>query len=141
VLSQEEVQAIFHHTRNLKHRALLMLVYGAGLRIGEALNLTIYDIRSRESLIYIRGGKGKKDRRVPLSNKLLDMLRNYYKTYRPMKYLFEGANGSKYSRSSAGKVLKKASKGAGITSTVTLHTLRHSYATHLTNNGINIQYL
>jgi integrase len=77
VLSQDEVQAIFQSTTNLKHRTLLMLIYGAGLRIGEALNLKVDDIRSKEWLIYIRGGKGKKDRRVPLSAKLLDALRSY----------------------------------------------------------------
>lgn len=141
VLSQQEVQAIFQKTTNLKHRTLLMLIYGAGLRIGEALSLTIHDIRSEESLIYIRGGKGKKDRRVPLSSKLLKTLREYYKGYRPKNYLFEGAKGSQYTSSSAAKVLQRSVKKAGITRSITLHTLRHSYATHLTNNGINIQYL
>jgi len=118
-----------------------MLIYGAGLRIGEALNLSIHDIRSEESLIYIRGGKGKKDRKVPLSKKLLEVLRSYYKSYKPKSYLFEGASGGQYSRSSAGKVLQRAAKKAGITREITLHTLRHSYATHLTNKGVNIQYL
>ena len=141
VLSKEEVQAIFYNTPNLKHRALLMLVYGAGLRIGEALNLKLQDIRSNESLIYIRGGKGKKDRRVPLSMKLLDILRAYYKTYRPSIHVFEGPDGGRYSNSSASQVLYRSAKRAGITSKVTLHTLRHSYATHLTNKGVNIQYL
>ena len=141
VLSQEEVQSIFQATKNLKHRTLLMLIYGAGLRIGEALNLTIHDIRSKEHLIYIRGGKGKKDRRVPLSDKLLKMLRGYYKSYRPQTYLFEGAGGGRYSNKSAMQVLNRSVKKAGITRKITLHTLRHSYATHLTNKGINIQYL
>jgi len=118
-----------------------MMVYGAGLRIGEALNLRLPDIRSNESLIYIRGGKGKKDRRVPLSMKLLDILRSYYKAYRPKVYLFEGANGGRYSNRSAMQVLKRAANKAGITRNITLHTLRHSYATHLTNKGVNIQYL
>ncbi len=141
VLDRQEVQALFHNTLNIKHRALLMLVYGAGLRIGEALNLTLEDIRSQESLIYIPAGKGKKDRRVPLSMRLLEELRRYYKSYRPRKYLFEGARGGKYTSSSAAKVLKRAAKRAGIKRNVTLHTLRHSYATHLTNSGVNIQYL
>ncbi len=141
VLSQQEVQALFHSTPNLKHRTMLMVIYGAGLRIGETLNLTLYDIRSEESLIYIRGGKGKKDRRVPLSHKLLEMLRRYYKAYRPKRYLFEGAHGGKYTSGSAARVLQRATQKAGITKKVTLHTLRHSYATHLTRNGINIQYL
>jgi site-specific recombinase XerD len=141
VLSPNEVQAIFQQTRNLKHRTLLVLIYGAGLRIGKALKLTIHDIRSNEQLIYIRGGKGKKDRRVPLSKKLLEALRSYYKTYRPRNYLFEGANGARYTSSSAAKVLQRAASKAGISRSITLHTLRHSYATHLTNKGINIQYL
>ncbi len=141
VLSPDEVQAIFYNTPNLKHRALLMLVYGAGLRIGEALNLRLHDIRSAESLIYIRRAKGKKDRRVPLSVKLLEILRAYYKSYRPSVYIFEGPDGGRYSNSSASQVLYRSAKRAGITSKVTLHTLRHSYATHLTNKGVNIQYL
>lgn len=141
VLSPEEVQAIFQQTRNLKHRTLLMLIYGAGLRIGEALKMTIHDIRSEEHLIYIRGAKGKKDRRVPLSDRLLEALRSYYKTYRPKHHLFEGADEGPYTSSSAAKVLQRAAKKAGITRSITLHTLRHSYATHLTNKGINIQYL
>jgi len=118
-----------------------MLVYGAGLRIGEALNLRLHDIRSAESLIYIRRAKGKKDRRVPLSVKLLEILRAYYKSYRPSVYIFEGPDGGRYSNSSASQVLYRSAKRAGITSKVTLHTLRHSYATHLTNKGVNIQYL
>jgi len=138
VLSTNEVQAIFHNTPNLKHRALLMLVYGAGLRIGEALNLKLQDIRSNESLIYIRGGKGKKDRRVPLSVKLLEILRFYYKSYHPSVYVFEGSDGGCYSNSSASQVLHRSAKCAGISSKVTLHTVRHSYATHLTNKGVNI---
>jgi site-specific recombinase XerD len=103
--------------------------------------MSIHDIRSEERLIYIRGGKGKKDRRVPLSDRLLEILRGYYKSYRPKTYLFEGAGGGRYTSGSASRVLHRAVTKAGITRTVTLHTLRHSYATHLTNNGINLQYL
>ena len=141
VLSPEEVQTLLQNTPNLKHRTLLMVIYGAGLRIGEALRLTIYDISSEEWLIYIRGGKGKKDRRVPLSPKLLDVLRTYYKAYRPKRYLFEGVNEKPYTSGSASRVLQRAAVKAGITKRISLHTLRHSYATHLTNNGVNIQYL
>ena len=141
VLSPEEVQTLLLNTPNLKHRTLLMVIYGAGLRIGEALRLTIHDISSEEWLIYIRGGKGKKDRRVPLSPKLLEAMRRYYKAYRPKRYLFEGMNGKPYTSGSAARVLHRAAAKAGITKHITLHTLRHSYATHLTNNGVNIQYL
>jgi len=92
-------------------------------------------------LIYIRGGKGKKDRRVPLSAKLLEILRAYYKTSKPKAYLFEGMGGGRYSNRSAMQILKRAAIKSGITRRITLHTLRHSYATHLTNKGVNIQYL
>ena len=130
-----------------------MLNYSCGLRIGEALALTSDDIQSKEGLIYIRGGKGQKDRRVPLSARVLQELRQYYQRYQPKEYLFEGQQGGKYSNSSAAQVLKRAVRKAGIRKRVTLHTLRHSYlpavlryygrrgATHLTNNGVNIQYL
>ena len=141
VLTPEEVKAIFRLTINLKHRTLLMLIYSCGLRIGEALELKPDDIQSQEGLIYIRGGKGQKDRRVPLSDRILQELRQYYQRYQPSEYLFEGQKGGKYSNSSAAQVLKRAVQKAGISKSVTLHTLRHSYATHLTNNGVNIQYL
>src|SRR5690606_33134327 len=141
VLTPEEVKAIFRLTINLKHRTLLMLIYSCGLRIGEALELKPDDIQSKEGLIYIRGGKGQKDRRVPLSDRILQELRQYYQRYQPSEYLFEGQKGGKYSNSSAAQVLKRAVQKAGISKSVTLHTLRHSYATHLINNGVNIQYL
>lgn len=141
VLTPEEVKAVFRQTVNLKHRTLLMLIYSCGLRIGEALALKLVDIQSEEGLIYIRGGKGQKDRRVPLSTRVLKELRQYYRSYKPTEYLFEGQKGGRYSNRSAAQVLKRAVKNAGINKNVTLHTLRHSYATHLTNQGVNIQYL
>ncbi len=141
VLTKEEVSKILTSTKNLKHRALLMLIYSAGLRIGETLNLTWNDISTSEQLIYIRNGKGKRDRRVPLSPKAHSMLKTYKEAYRPVTYLFEGLNGSKYSSKSAQNILKKAVKSAGITRRITLHTLRHSYATHLLENGINLRYI
>lgn len=141
VLTIEEVERLLLSTHNLKHRALLVLIYGSGLRIGEALALQLTDIRSKEKLIYIRRAKGKKDRRVPLSDKVLEVLRKYYRTYKPKKYLFQGEKGGPYSQSSASRVFKRSARKAGIKRRVTLHTLRHSYATHLTTRGVNIQYL
>ncbi len=141
VLSEEEVMSIFKAVVNLKHKALLMLLYSSGLRIGEALKIHLSDIRSDEGLIYIRNSKGAKDRRVPLSAKMLKVLRRYHQAYQPRNYLFEGWGGRPYSHSSANKVLKEALKKAGIERRITLHTLRHSYATHVTNRGVNIQYL
>ena len=142
VLTPEEVTLIFKNTANLKHRALLMLIYSAGLRIGEALDLRLTDIRSSEGLIYIRQGKGRKDRRVPLSKKVLKILRSYYEAFRPKYYLFEGQkNGQKYSQSSARKVFNRALIKSGIKRKVVLHNLRHAYATHLTQRGVNVQHL
>lgn len=123
------------------HRNLLMMIYSCSLRIGETLNLQPADIKSAEGLIYIRGGKGKKDRHVPLSQRILEQLQQYYRSYTPNEYLFEGQKGGQYSNTSAGKELQRAVKKTGIKKRVTLHTLRDSYATHLTNRGLNIQYL
>lgn len=141
ILTVAEVKKIFHCTPNQKHRTLLMLIYSCGLRIGETLAIKPADIQSGEGLIYIRGAKGQKDRRVPLSDRVLIELRRYFKMYQPKDYLFEGQSGGKYSNRSAAQVLKRAGMRAGIKKQLTLHTLRHSYATHLTNQGVNIQFL
>lgn len=141
VLSIDEVKQIFEQTHNLKHKALLSLIYSAGLRIGEAINLKLNDIDSKRMLIHIKGAKGKKDRYTLLSETFLDLLRIYYKQYRPTSYLFEGQNGEKYSSSSAQRVLKNAVHKIGLKKKVTLHTLRHSFATHLLENGTDIRYI
>lgn len=141
VLSKAEVRCIINTTHNLKHKTLLSLIYSGGLRIGEAINLRIDDIDSRRMLIHIKGGKGKKDRYTLLSASFLSVLREYYKQFRPKEYLFEGQKTSKYSASSAQSVLKKAVLGSGIRKRVTLHTLRHSFATHLLESGTDIRYI
>lgn len=141
VLSLEEVKDIFDVTENLKHKALLSLIYSAGLRIGEAINLKVKDIDSKRMLIHIKGAKGKKDRYTLLSASFLELLRLYYKTYKPKNYLFEGQNTEQYSATSAQKVLRNATKKIGIKKKVTLHTLRHSFATHLLENGTDIRYI
>ena len=141
VLSEEEIVRIFAQVDNLKHRCLLMLIYSAGLRIGEALNIKVADIDSARGQVSIRGAKGNKDRVSLLSASLLPLLREYYKQYQPKKYLFEGMGGGKYSARSAQAVLKRAVKKAKITKKVTLHTLRHSFATHLLENGTDLRYV
>ena len=141
VLSKEEVRSIIEVTHNLKHKTLLSLIYSGGLRIGEAINLRIDDIDSRRMLIHIKGAKGKKDRYTLLSASFLGILREYYKQFRPKEYLFEGQNVPKYSTSSAQSVLKKAVLASGIRKKVTLHTLRHSFATHLLESGTDIRYI
>lgn len=141
VLSKEEIRSIIEETHNLKHRTLLSLIYSGGLRIGEAINLKVTDIDSDRMLVHIKGGKGKKDRYTLLSHSFLETLRTYYKQYKPSKYVFEGQRSEKYSTSSAQWVLKKAVFKAGIKKEVTLHTLRHSFATHLLENGTDIRYI
>lgn len=141
VLSEEEVRSILNKVTNLKHKCLLMVCYSGGLRISEALNLKPADIDSSRMLIVVKGGKGKKDRVTLLSVKLLHLLREYYKKYKPNEYLFAGQMGGKYSARSAQKVMKEASRKAGVKKKVTLHTLRHSFATHLLENGTDIRYI
>jgi site-specific recombinase XerD len=141
VLSGDELKSIFSSISNLKHKTLLSLLYSAGLRIGEALNLEISDIDSKRMLIHIKQGKGKKDRYTLLSDSFIKILREYYKAYKPKKYLFEGQKNEKYSNTSAQKVLKNALFKTGIKKKVTLHTLRHSFATHLLEKGTDIRYI
>lgn len=142
VLDKSEIQALLNATSNLKHKAMLSLTYSCGLRQGEVLNLVFKDIQSNRGLILIRAAKGNKDRAVPLSPKILDLLRLYYAKYKPLTYLFEGEEkGSPYSSTSFQKVLKKSVKLAGIKKPVTLHWLRHSYATHLLERGTDLRYI
>lgn len=141
VLSSEEVKNILDSIINLKHKTLLSLIYSAGLRIGEALQIRIADIDSKRMVIHIKSAKGKKDRYTLLSLNFLELLRVYYKTYKPKDLLFEGQDGALYSTSSAQSILKKAAKKANINKPITLHTLRHSFATHLLENGTDIRYI
>lgn len=141
VLSESEVIGILHKIDNLKHKCLIMTAYSGGLRVGELLNLKMTDIDSKRMLIKIHKGKGRKDRVTLLSQKLLVMLREYYKQYHPREYLFEGVAGGKYSERSIQSVLKQACKKAGIKKHVTMHTLRHSFATHLLENNTDIRYI
>ena len=120
---------------------MLSLIYGAGLRVGEALRLQLKDVRPSEDLLYIRRSKGRKDRRVPLSATMLKLLRNYIQIYQPKQYIFEGQNGGMYSARSAQQLFKRACQRAKILLPVTLHTLRHSYATHLLEQGVGLRYI
>lgn len=141
VLSQEEVIAILRSADNLKHRTMLWLIYAAGLRRSELINLRINDIDSNRMVVNIRGGKGKKDRITLLSEKVLVLLRDYFRRYRPRVWLFEGALGEPYSASSLQKVFSAALRKSGVRKEATLHTLRHSFATHLLENGTDIRYI
>ena len=141
VLSKEEIKTLIDATTNLKHKTILSLIYSGGLRISEAVNLELRDIDSNRNLINIRSGKGKKDRIVMLSSKLLKLLKEYYKEYRPSQYIFEGKNSMKYSTRSIQNIFAKSKKLSKITKQATVHTLRHSYATHLLEAGTDLRYI
>ena len=141
VLSFEEVQKVFKVTNNLKHKCILMTLYSGGLRMNELLNLHIKDVDSDRMQIHIHSGKGQKDRFVMLSENLLRYLREYYGEYQPQKYLFEGQKGGQYSSSSVQNIMRSALKKAGVRKKATPHTLRHSFATHLLDNGTDIRYI
>jgi site-specific recombinase XerD len=141
ILSKAEVKRILKHTTNIKHKAALAAIYGLGLRISELINLKVVDIDSDRMLVHIHNAKGKKDRMVMLPESLLIILRAYFKIYKPKTYLFEGRNDKVYSANSVRKVLKKAMVIAKITKPASLHTLRHSFATHLLENGTDIRII
>ncbi len=142
VLSKEEVRRILEAPTNLKHKTMLSLIYSCGLRCGELLALQPHHIDSKRNIVLLKNSKGKKDRIVPLSLKILELLRIYYKVYKPQTYLFEGQHpGTPYSDKSLQSVLKQALQKAGIKKPVTLHWLRHSYATHLLESGTDLRYI
>ena len=142
VLSKEEVKQILEAHNNLKHKAMLSLIYSCGLRCGELLSLKPIHIDSKRGIVIIKQAKGKKDRIVPLSPKILEMLRQYFKDFKPQRYLFEGQEkGKPYDERSLQLVLKQALIKVKITKPVTLHWLRHSYATHLLESGTDLRYI
>ena len=142
VLSKEEVIEILRSTKNLKHRAVLAMIYASGLRIGELINLELRDIDVRRFQIFVRNSKGRKDRYVILAKSLMPLLNNYISTYKPVKYFVEGSDpGTKYTAGSVRNFLRKSCKEAGIRKKVTPHTLRHCYATHLLENGVDLRYI
>ena len=141
VLSKEEVLQLLINTRNLKHRAALTMIYSSGLRISELLNLRLSDINTERRQIFIRSGKGRKDRVVIFAESFMPMFRNYLATYHPKVYFVEGKPGQKYSAGSIRAIIKRSARLAGIRKRVTPHTLRHSFATHLLDNGVDIRYI
>lgn len=141
VFSKEEVSKIIACTENIKHKAILMTIYSGGLRISEALNLRITDLHSDDGYIFIKDSKGKRDRKTVLSPVLLTVLRTYYKAHKPSYWLFEGQEGGKYSAKSIQQILRKAVDKAGANPWGTVHTLRHSFATHLLQEGVNLRII
>lgn len=142
VLNKNEIRRILGVMKNVKHRAMLSTIYGCGLRRGELLNLKPMDIDSERGVLVVRSGKGNKDRIVPISVKNIELLKEYYRLYRPKYWLFEGMiKGERYDERSLQQVLKRAIMLSGIKKPVTLHWLRHSYATHLHESGVDIRYI
>ena len=139
ILSLQEVKTLLHKIENVKHKAMLTTIYALGLRSGELINLEIKNVDGDRNMIFIKHAKGRKDRIVPFPESLKPFLRSYYKAYRPQKYLFEGQKGGKYTPTSLRSVFNKAKKRAAITKNVTLHSLRHAYATHLLDNGTDLR--
>ncbi len=142
VLSEEEVLRIFNAVDNLKHKTILMLIYSAGLRVGEVVRIRISDVDEQRKLIHLHKAKGAKDRYTILSLSLLETLAEYLREYRPKEFLFEGqADRRHYSERSVQHVFEKAAEAAGITKQVSVHTLRHSFATHLLEAGTDLRYI
>jgi integrase/recombinase XerD len=141
VLSELEVTRFLKAIDNLKHQCIMMLIYSAGLRLGEATQLKITDLQLDDKRILIHNAKGKKDRCTILSEKALTMLQKYRAVYKPVDWLFEGQTGGKYSDRSVQAIFEDAKRKSGINSRATTHTLRHSFATHLLEKGVDLRYI
>jgi site-specific recombinase XerD len=140
-ISQSDIKKLFAAVNNEKHALILKMCYDMGLRVSEVVSLKITDIDNGNMQVLVARAKGKKDRYVNLPESILDDLRNYYRSYKPEKYLFEGQDGGKYSVRSAQKVFENALKKARINKNVGIHSLRHSFATHLLENGTDISFI
>lgn len=141
VLSHEEIALLFTVTKNIKHRAMLMLIYSAGLRRGELLRMRVNDVDFMRSVVLIKGSKGRKDRQSLLAKNLVPVLKEYLAQYAPSYWLFEGVGGGQYGERSIASVLDSARQKAGIKKEITLHTLRHSFATHLLEAGTATRFI
>jgi site-specific recombinase XerD len=140
ILTFEEIQRLLDAITNVRHKAAVMLLYSAGLRLSECVSLKVTDIDSKRMQIWVREGKGRKDRYTVLAKRTLDYLRYYCKCYRPKEWLFEGDNGHICTRL-IGRCITSAAQKAGIRKKLTPHTFRHSFATHLMESGVQIQVI
>ena len=141
VIHSQDIKRLFEATKNNKHNTMLKLIYGMGLRVSEVINLRIVDIDSKSMQVFLERAKGKKDRYVNLPVSILEQLRAYFLEYKPKEFLFEGQYGGKYSIRSAQQVFKSSMEKAGINKQVGIHSLRHSFATHLLENGTDIRFI
>jgi integrase/recombinase XerD len=136
--SKDEIKRIFDATPNIKHKAILMIIYSCGLRVSDLINLKMSDIKTHDKLLSIRSTKNSKDRWVTLPDPLIKVLRSYYNEYQPKNYLFENPEGGQYSERSVQLILKRALKNGGIKTAGTVHSLRHSFAIHLLQSGTDL---
>ncbi len=141
VLTKKEVAAFFSAVTDVREKTILSVLYGAGLRLMEALTLVPSDINSKEMYILVRNGKGRRARKAHLSPALLEQLRAYYRMYRPRTWLFENGKGNHLGDTFVQRACERAAEAAGITKRVTPHTLRHSFATHLLEQGTDIRVI
>jgi integrase/recombinase XerD len=141
VLSEQEVTYLLRAVDNLKHRCILMLIYSAGLRLGEVINLRLGELQPEHNRLFVRGGKGKKDRCTLLSEKVWVLLQEYIKLHQPIDWLFEGQTGGQYSERSVQEIFTRAKLKSMINPDATVHTLRHSFATHLLEKGVDLRYI
>lgn len=141
VLSKEEVSMILNSPRNLKHKLILWIIYSCGLRRSEVTNIKLSDLDRERGILHIREGKGRVDRIVPVPLKIWDKVDEYSAGYRPRVYLFEGQSGKRYSTESVYRIFKDALLRTGLKKDIGVHSLRHSYATHLHENGLDIRYI
>lgn len=141
VLSKEEVQAMIQCTENLKHRTILTTLYSCGLRLSELIDLRLIDLKRDRNLLLVKQGKGKKDRHTVLGPKTIALIDRYIKEYRPQEFLFEGQLGGPYSAKSVQNIVKHSAERAGIRAPASPHTLRHSFATHSLEAGIDLRYI
>lgn len=141
VLSEEEITRLLSVTTNIKHKSILVTIYSCGLRLSELLNLKLTDIQSDRHLLLVRDAKGNKDRTTILCDATLQLLRKYYLMYKPKEYLFEGQGGGLYSSKSVQNILQHSLVQAKIFKPASPHTLRHSFATHLLENGTDLRHI
>jgi site-specific recombinase XerD len=141
ILSIEEILNLIQVTKNLKHRTIISMLYASGLRIGELIDLELKDFDFIRNQLHVRNAKGRKDRYTSIAASLHPMLKNYYQTYKPKVYFIENPDGGKYSSASIRSFLKRSCKLAGIKKSITPHSLRHCYATHLLEHGTDIRYI
>jgi integrase/recombinase XerD len=141
VIHSSDIKKLLSATENLKHNTILKLAYGMGLRVSEIVNLKVEDIDSKNMQVFLARAKGKKDRYANLPESVLEQLRDYFKEYRPKEYLFEGQYGGQYSIRSAQQIFKTAIAKSGVNKSVGIHSLRHSFATHLLENGTDVRFI